>query len=68
MQLRRSSVSALAEVAKHGPSLAQAVIDANVLPLIVPLITHIDARLKRQVRSHRKSFLLSTLIYYQCAY
>ena len=51
MQLRRTSVLALAEIAKHGPNTAQAVIDASAVPLIVPLTTHIDARLKRQVRT-----------------
>lgn len=49
LPLRRASVLALSNIAKHSPELAQVVVDANTLPLIAPLITHPDVRLKRQV-------------------
>ena len=49
MSLRRAAALTLAEIAKHAPELAQIVVDAKTVPLIAPLVTHSDAKLKRQV-------------------
>jgi predicted ATPase len=49
LSLRRASALAMAEISKHAPELAQIAIDAKIVPLIAPLVTHSDAKLKRQV-------------------
>lgn len=49
--MKRISASALSEIAKHSPELAQAVVDAGAVPFLSALIPHPDAQLKRQVCS-----------------
>ena len=49
MTLKRISASALSDVAKHSPELAQAVVDAGAVAYLAPLILHPDVKLKRQV-------------------
>ena len=51
ISLRRVSTSALSDIAKHTPELAQHVVDAGALPFLAGMVTHDDARLKRQVCS-----------------
>jgi hypothetical protein len=41
--LKRISASALSEIAKHSPELAQAVVDAGAVPFLSSLIPHPDA-------------------------
>lgn len=45
--LKRIAASALSEIAKHSPELAQAVVDAGAVPFLSALIPHPDAQLKR---------------------
>jgi len=49
--LRRISASALSDISKHSPELAQAVVDGNTIPFIAPLLANPDAKLRRQVCS-----------------
>lgn len=49
--LKRISASALSEICKHSPELAQFVVDAGAVPFLAQLINHQDAQLKRQVCS-----------------
>ena len=49
--LKRISASALSEICKHTPDLAQAVVDAGATPFLSSLISHNDAQLKKQVCS-----------------
>jgi hypothetical protein len=43
------AASALSDIAKHSPELAQAVVDASAVTYLAALITHPDTKLKRQV-------------------
>ena len=47
--LKRIAASALTEISKHSPELAQAVVDKGALPFLSSLVNHPDAQLKRQV-------------------
>lgn len=47
--LKRISASAMSDVCKHTPELAQAVVDAGAVAYLSPLIMHPDSKLKRQV-------------------
>lgn len=48
---QRVAASALSDIAKHSPELAQSVVDAGAVAFLAPLITSNDSRLKRQVCS-----------------
>lgn len=50
LSLKRIGASALADIAKHTPELAQAVVDAGAVAYLAPLIVNPDGKLKRQVR------------------
>lgn len=41
--LRRIAASALSEICKHSPELAQSVVDAGAVPFLSTLIPHPDA-------------------------
>ena len=45
------AASALSDICKHSPELAQAVNDAGATAYLAPLVTSHDSKLKRQVRS-----------------
>lgn len=49
LSLKRIGASALADIAKHSPELAQAVVDAGAVAYLAPLIVNPDGKLKRQV-------------------
>merc|ERR1712146_644643 len=51
LTLKRISASALSDISKHSPELAQTVVDAGAVSLLAKDISHIDAKLKRQVCS-----------------
>lgn len=51
LTLKRIAASALSDIAKHSPELAQAVVDEDCVVHLAPLISHHDAKLKRQVTS-----------------
>lgn len=50
LSLKRVAASSLADVSKHSPELAQAVVDAGAVPYVAALIINPDGKLKRQVR------------------
>lgn len=50
LSLKRTAASALADIAKHTPELAQVVVDTGAVPYLAPLLVNQDAKLKRQVR------------------
>jgi pantothenate kinase len=47
--LKRIAASALSDIAKHTPELAQVVVDAGAVAYLAPLLVNQDAKLKRQV-------------------
>ena len=49
ISLKRIAASALSDISKHSPELAQAVVDAGSVTYLASLIVHSDAKLKRQV-------------------
>jgi hypothetical protein len=49
LSLKRVAASALSDIAKHTPELAQAVVDAGAVAYLAPLVVNQDAKLKRQV-------------------
>merc|ERR1711865_617649 len=51
LTLKRISASALSDICKHSPDLAQTVVDAGAVSLLAKDISHNDAPLKRQVCS-----------------
>jgi hypothetical protein len=51
LSLKRIGASALADIAKHSPELAQAVVDAGAVAYLAPLIVNPDGKLKRQARA-----------------
>ncbi|CAE7679847.1 Sperm-associated antigen 6 [Symbiodinium microadriaticum] len=51
LTLKRISASALSDICKHSPELAQTVVDAGAVSLLAKDISHNDAPLKRQVCS-----------------
>ena len=51
LSLKRVAASALSDIAKHTPELAQAVVDAGAVAYLAPLVVNQDAKLKRQVRT-----------------
>jgi hypothetical protein len=53
LSLKRIGASALADIAKHSPELAQAVVDAGAVAYLAPLIVNPDGKLKRQVSPAR---------------
>jgi hypothetical protein len=53
LSLKRVAASALSDIAKHTPELAQAVVDAGAVAYLAPLVVNQDAKLKRQVRGWR---------------
>jgi hypothetical protein len=48
--LRRTAACTLLEIAKHSPELAQGIVDAGTIPFIAPLVSHGDAKLRREVK------------------
>jgi hypothetical protein len=50
LSLKRVAASSLADISKHTPELAQAVVDAGAVPYVAALIVNPDGKLKRQVR------------------
>ena len=53
LSLKRVAASALSDIAKHTPELAQAVVDAGAVAYLAPLVVNQDAKLKRQVSIDR---------------
>ncbi len=51
LTLKRISASALADISKHSPELAQTVVDSGAVALLSRDVSHVDAALKRQVRA-----------------
>ncbi len=49
LAVKRIAASALGDVAKHTPELAQSVVDAGAVAYLAPLVTNQDAKLKRNV-------------------
>jgi hypothetical protein len=49
LSLKRIASSALSDISKHTPELAQAVVDAGAVQYLAPLVINQDAKLKRQV-------------------
>jgi hypothetical protein len=49
--VKRIAASALSDISKHTPELAQSVVDAGAISFLAPLIKSPDAPLKRQVLS-----------------
>jgi hypothetical protein len=50
LSLKRVAASALSDIAKHTPELAQVLVDAGAVSYLAPLLVNQDAKLKRQVR------------------
>ncbi len=59
LSLKRIAASALSDIAKHTPELAQAVVDAGAVAYLAPLVISQDAKLKRQVGEGRQGGSLS---------
>jgi hypothetical protein len=51
LPLKRICASALGDVAKHSPELAQTVVTAGAVPAMTKLLVHVDSKLKRHVCS-----------------
>lgn len=51
MTLKRIAASALSDICKHSPELAQAVVDSGAIAYLSPLISNTDTKLQRQVCS-----------------
>jgi hypothetical protein len=51
LSLKRVAASALSDIAKHTPELAQVLVDAGAVSYLAPLLVNQDAKLKRQVRT-----------------
>jgi len=51
LSLKRVAASALSDICKHSPELAQAVVDGGAVAYVAPLILSPDGKLKRQVCS-----------------
>eukprot|EP00965_Chrysotila_dentata_P236340 6201265-Pleurochrysis_carterae.AAC.4 len=49
LTLKRIAASALSDICKHSPELAQAVVDGGAVAYLAPLILNTDGKLKRQV-------------------
>lgn len=49
LSLKRVAASALSDIAKHTPELAQVLVDAGAVSYLAPLLVNQDAKLKRQV-------------------
>jgi hypothetical protein len=49
LSLKRIAASALSDIAKHTPELAQVLVDAGAVSYLAPLLVNQDAKLKRQV-------------------
>lgn len=49
------AASALSDIAKHTPELAQVVVDTGAVPYLAPLLVNQDAKLKRQVSMREQS-------------
>lgn len=49
LNLKRVAASALSDIAKHTPELAQVLVDAGAVSYLAPLLINQDAKLKRQV-------------------
>jgi hypothetical protein len=57
LSLKRVAASALSDIAKHTPELAQVVVDTGAVPYLAPLLVNQDAKLKRQVGLRRTQLL-----------
>ena len=51
LSLKRIAASALSDICKHSPELAQTVVDAGAIAHLAQMILNPDAKLKRQVLS-----------------
>ena len=51
LSLKRIAASALSDISKHSPELAQTVVDAGAIAHLAQMILNPDAKLKRQVLS-----------------
>ena len=51
LSLKRVAASALSDICKHSPELAQTVVDAGAIAHLAQMILNPDAKLKRQVLS-----------------
>lgn len=58
--MKRIAASALSDIAKHTPELAQAVVDAGAVAYLAPLVLNLDARIKRQVDDYRMIYSIGT--------
>lgn len=54
LSLKRVAASALSDIAKHTPELAQVVVDTGAVPYLAPLLVNQDAKLKRQVSTRQQ--------------
>jgi hypothetical protein len=61
LSLKRVAASALSDIAKHTPELAQVVVDTGAVYL-APLLVNQDAKLKRQVRASSGALALYAAI------
>ncbi len=59
LSLKRIAASALSDIAKHTPELAQSVVDAGAVAYLAPLVTNQDAKLKRQVHTRCRAFVIT---------
>ncbi|KAJ1554725.1 Sperm-associated antigen 6 [Cladochytrium tenue] len=48
---RHNGASAISDISKHSPELAQSVVDSNSVTFIAPLLANTDSKLRRQVCS-----------------
>lgn len=51
LSLKRVAASALADICKHSPELAQTVVDAGAIAHLAQMILNPDAQLKKKVLS-----------------
>ena len=63
LSLRRTAACTLADIAKHTPELAQGIVDAGTVPFVAPLVSHGDAKLRREVTSSALVFLVRASIH-----
>lgn len=68
LSLKRVAASALSDIAKHTPELAQVVVDTGAVPYLAPLLVNQDAKLKRQVCYATITHVLYSIAWAACSY
>lgn len=49
LQVRRTTLGSIADIAKHTPELSEAVIDAGIISMVAPWVSEPDKKIKQEV-------------------